>query len=150
MYIPGEHFLFAALEQDEGLWEWAFDRRVLLATPTNLVAIAKTVANIWRQERLVDEARKVDALGKELHERLAVAATHLKRVGGGLNSAVDNYNKFIASFEGRVLVSARRFRDLSVGTGSKEIEVVESVDTLAKSPADALPAPEASEAEAAE
>ena len=150
MYIPGEHFLFAALEQDEGLWEWAFDRRVLLATPTNLVAIAQPVANIWRQERLVEEARKVDALGKELHERLAVAATHLKRVGGGLNSAVDNYNKFIASFEGRVLVSARRFRDLSVGTGSKEIEVVESVDTLAKSPADALPAPEASEAEAAE
>jgi DNA recombination protein RmuC len=149
MYIPGEQFLFAALEQDEALWEWAFERRVLLATPTNLVAIAKTVANIWRQERLVDEARKVDALGKELHERLAVAATHLRRVGGGLNSAVENYNKFVASFEGRVLVSARRFRDLSVGTGSREIEAVDSVDALAREPtADMLPAPAESDSEA--
>ncbi len=132
MYIPGEHFLFAALEQDPKLWEWAIERRVLLATPTNLVAIAKTIANIWRQEKLIDDARAVDALGKELHERLAVAATHLKRVGGGLNSAVENYNKFVSSFEGRVLVSARRFRDLSVGTGAKEIDGVESVDALAK------------------
>ena len=132
MYIPGEHFLFAALEQDPHLWEWAIERRVLLATPTNLVAIAKTIANIWRQEKLVEDARAVDALGKELHERLAVAATHLKRVGGGLNSAVENYNKFVASFEGRVLVSARRFKELSVGTGAKEIEGVETVDALAK------------------
>ncbi len=132
MYIPGEHFLFAALEQDPKLWEWAIERRVLLATPTNLVAIAKTIANIWRQEKLIDDARAVDALGKELHERLAVAATHLKRVGGGLNSAVENYNKFVSSFEGRVLVSARRFRDLSVGTGAKDIDAVESVDALAK------------------
>lgn len=132
MYIPGEHFLFAALEQDPRLWEWAIERRVLLATPTNLVAIARTVANIWRQEKLVEEARAIDALGKELHERLSVAATHLRRVGGGLNSAVDNYNKFVASFEGRVLVSARRFRDLSVGTGAREIESVETVDALAK------------------
>jgi len=132
MYIPGEHFLFAALEQDPRLWEWAIERRVLLATPTNLVAIAKTVANIWRQEKLIDDARAVDALGKELHERLATAATHLKRVGGGLNSAVDNYNKFVSSFEGRVLVSARRFRELNVGTGAKDIEAVESVDALAK------------------
>jgi len=139
MYIPGEHFLFAALEQDPHLWEWAIERKVLLATPTNLVAIAKTIANIWRQEKLVDDARAVDALGKELHERLAVAATHLKRVGGGLNSAVENYNKFVSSFEGRVLVSARRFRDLSVGTGAKEIEGVDSVDALARSPVADVP-----------
>ncbi|HWK34739.1 DNA recombination protein RmuC [Sphingomonas sp.] len=153
MYIPGEHFLFAALEQDARLWEWAIERKVLLATPTNLVAIARTVANIWRQEKLVDEARAVDALGKELHERLSVAATHLRRVGGGLNSAVDNYNKFVSSFEGRVLVSARRFRDLSVGTGAKEIENVETVDALAKPTAGdvaMLPASEDGAAEAAE
>ena len=154
MYIPGEHFLFAALEQDPRLWEWAIERKVLLATPTNLVAIARTVANIWRQEKLVEEARVIDALGKELHERLAVAATHLRRVGGGLNSAVDNYNKFVASFEGRVLVSARRFRDLNVGTGAKEIEGVDTVDVLARAdaaevamlpPVDALDDAEAAE-----
>lgn len=132
MYIPGEHFLFAALEQDAALWEWAIERKVLLATPTNLVAIARTVATIWRQEKLVEEARAVDALGKELHERLATAASHLRRVGGGLNSAVDNYNKFVSSFEGRVLVSARRFRDLNVGTGARDIEAVETVDALAR------------------
>jgi len=132
MFIPGEHFLTAALEQDDGLWQWAFDRKVLLATPTNLVAIARTVAGVWRQEKLAEEAKAIGALGREMYERLAVSAQHLKRVGGGLNSAVDNYNKFVASFEGRVLVSARRFKELNVDTGAKELEVVETVDTLAR------------------
>lgn len=81
MYIPGEHFLSAALEQDEGLWEWAFQRRVLLATPTNLVAIARTVAAVWRQEKMADEARKIGQLGKEIYERLAVAAGRLGKMG---------------------------------------------------------------------
>jgi DNA recombination protein RmuC len=67
-----------------------------------------------------------------MYERLAVAAGHLKRVGGGLNSAVENYNKFVASFEGRVLVSARRFKELNVETGARDLELVESVDALAR------------------
>lgn len=138
MYIPGEHFLTAALEQDEALWEWAFERRVLMATPTNLVAIARTVASVWRQEKLAEEAQQIGALGKEMYERLAVATGHLKRVGGGLNSAVENYNKFVSSFEGRVLVTGRKFRDLNIETGSREIEQVESVDALARQPADRL------------
>lgn len=143
MFIPGEHFLTAALEQDEALWQWAFDRKVLLATPTNLVAIARTVASVWRQEKLAEEAKAIGALGKEMYDRLAVAAGHLKRVGGGLNSAVDNYNKFVSSFEGRVLVSARRFRDLNVETGAKEIEVVDSVEALAREThVELLPTPE--------
>lgn len=155
MYIPGEHFLFAALEQDPQLWEWAIERRVLLATPTNLVAIARTVANIWRQEKLVEDMQAVDALGKELHERLAVAATHLKRVAGGLNTAVDNYNKFVASFDGRVMVSARKFKQLNVGTGARDIDALETVDVAARlSSADVslLPAADAESerAEAAE
>lgn len=142
MYIPGEHFLSAALEQDDALWEWAFERRVLLATPTNLVAIARTVASVWRQEKLAEEAQQIGALGKEMYERLSVMAGHLKRVGGGLNSAVDNYNKFVASFEGRVLVTGRKFRDLNVETGARDIEAIESVDTLARQPAELLPAPD--------
>lgn len=142
MYIPGEHFLSAALEQDDTLWEWAFERRVLLATPTNLVAIARTVASVWRQEKLAEEAQQIGALGKEMYERLVTAAGHLKRVGGGLNSAVDNYNKFVASFEGRVLVTGRKFRELNIETGSKEIEAIESVDTLARLPTELLPSPE--------
>ena len=132
MFIPGEHFLTAALEQDDRLWQWAFDRKVLLATPTNLVAIARTVASVWRQEKLAEEAMAIGRLGREMYERLAVAAGHLKRVGGGLNSAVENYNKFVASFEGRVLVSARRFKELNVETGARDLEFVESVDALAR------------------
>ncbi|HEY9580383.1 MAG TPA: DNA recombination protein RmuC [Rhizorhapis sp.] len=142
MYIPGEHFLSAALEQDEALWEWAFERRVLLATPTNLVAICRTVASVWRQEKLAEEAQAIGILGKELHERLAVAAGHLKKLGSGLNSAVNHYNSFVSSFEGRVLVTGRKFRDMNIEVGSREIEQVESVDALAREPqAEALPMP---------
>jgi len=150
MYIPGEHFLTAALEQDDGLWEWSFERRVLLATPTNLVAIARTVASVWRQEKIAEEAAEIARLGKELYERLAVATGHLKRVGTGLNSAVENYNKFAASLDGRVMVSARRFRDLGIGSGAKEIEQIDTVDVLAKTGSDTLPALDQRDAEAAE
>jgi len=134
MYIPGEHFLSAALEQDDGLWEWAFERRVLLATPTNLVAIARTVASVWRQEKLAEEAQQVGALGKEMYERLAVAAGHLTALGRSLNGSVSHYNKFVSSFENRVLVTGRRFKELSVETGSREIEDVGAIETLARLP----------------
>ncbi|MFN2474260.1 MAG: DNA recombination protein RmuC, partial [Sphingomicrobium sp.] len=91
MYIPGEHFLTAALEQDDGLWEWAFERKVLLATPTNLVAIARTVASVWRQETLNEAAEEIAALGKELHSRLATMAQHMERVGKNLSTANSAY-----------------------------------------------------------
>lgn len=134
MYIPGEHFLSAAMEQDPELWDWAHQRRVLIATPINLVALARTVASVWRQEKMAEEARAIGRLGKEMFERLSVAATHLKRVGGGLNSAVENYNKFVASFEGRVLVTGRKFKELNVETGDKEIEEIVAIETRASEP----------------
>ncbi|KKC25113.1 DNA recombination protein RmuC [Sphingomonas sp. SRS2] len=143
MYIPGEHFLSAAMEQDPELWDWAHERRVLIASPINLVALARTVASVWRQEKMAEEARQIGQLGKEMFERLSVAATHLKRVGGGLNSAVENYNKFVASFEGRVLVTGRKFRDLNIETGGKEIEEAAAIETRASEPVvDLLVAPE--------
>ncbi len=146
MYIPGEHFLSAAMEQDPELWDWAHERRVLIATPINLVALARTVASFWRQEKVAEEARAIGQLGKEMYERLVVASTHLKRVGGGLNSAVDNYNKFVSSFEGRVLVTGRKFRDLNIETGGKDIEDPAALEVLAREPsADLLPAPEVEE-----
>ena len=130
MFVPGEHFLAAALEHQPDLWDYAFEKRVLLATPTNLVAIARTVASVWRQEGLAREAKRIGQLGKEMYDRLAVAAEHLKRVGSGLNSAVGNYNKFVGSFERNVLATGRRFKELNVDTGKKELDEVPELDAL--------------------
>ncbi len=132
MFVPGEHFLSAALEHDPTLWDFAFEKRVLLATPTNLIAIARTVSAVWRQENLAKEARQIGELGKELYERLAKAAGDLRKVGGGLTSAVNNYNSFVSSFETRALVTARKFRDLNIETGAREIEDVPPVEALAR------------------
>ena len=132
MFIPGEHFLSAALEQDSALWDFAFDKRVLLATPTNLIAIARTVAAVWRQEKLAKEARQIGELGKELYDRLAKAASDLRKVGSGLTSAVNNYNSFVSSFESRSLVTARKFRDLNIEPSAREIEGVPPVEALAR------------------
>lgn len=81
MFVPGEHFLAAALDHDAELWDYAFDRKVLLATPTNLIAIARTVAAVWRQEKLAGQAREIAALGKELYARMATMGGHIARVG---------------------------------------------------------------------
>jgi DNA recombination protein RmuC len=132
MFVPGEHFLSAALEHDPTLWDFAFEKRVLLATPTNLIAIARTVSAVWRQERLAKEARQIGELGKELYDRLAKAAGDLRKVGGGLTSAVNNYNVFVSSFESRTLVTARKLRDLNIEPGAREIESVEPVEALAR------------------
>ena len=130
MFIPGEHFLTAALEQDPTLWDYAFEKKVLLATPTNLIAIARTVAAVWRQEKLAREARQIGELGKELYERLAKATDDLRKMGTGLASTVNNYNSFVASFEGRSLVTARKFRDLNIEPTKREIEVLAPVEAL--------------------
>jgi DNA recombination protein RmuC len=128
MYIPGEHFLTAALEQDETLWEWAFERRVLLATPTNLVAIARTVATVWRQEKLAEEAAEIARLGKELHSRLATMGGHVARMGRNLELATGAYNSFVGSLETQVLTQARRFETLEVSSGAKAIEELPVVE----------------------
>src|SRR5919107_6073508 len=132
MYIPGEHFLTAALEQDEGLWEWAFERRVLLATPTNLVAIARTVASVWRQEKLAEEAAEIARLGKELHARLATMGSHVVKLGRNLELATGAYNAFVGSLESQVMTQAKRFETLEVSGGAKEIEPLPVVDTTTR------------------
>jgi len=130
MYIPGEHFLTAALEQDDRLWEWAFERRVLLATPTNLVAIARTVASVWRQEKLAEEAAEIARLGKELHARLATMGGHVARLGRNLDLATGAYNSFVGSLESQVMTQAKRFETLEVSGGAKEIEPLPMIDTV--------------------
>ncbi|MDQ3144061.1 MAG: DNA recombination protein RmuC, partial [Pseudomonadota bacterium] len=139
-----------ALEEDSELWDYAFNRRVLLATPTNLIAIARTVAAVWRQEKLAKEAAEIGRLGKELYDRLAVAAGHLRVVGSGLSSAVNNYNKFVGSFERNVLSTGRKFKEMNIETGAKELETVPSIEALARYGDDkVLPPPSANEDDAA-
>ncbi len=130
LFVPGEHFLSAALEHDAELWDYAFNKRVLLATPTNLIAIARTVSAVWRQEGLVREAKQIGALGKEMYERIAVAANHLKSVGSGLSSAVNNYNKFVGSFERNVMSTGRKFAALNIETGARDLEEIPPVEAL--------------------
>jgi len=130
MFVPGEHFVAAALEHDPELWDFAFHNKVLLATPTNLVAIARTVAMVWKQDQLAREAVEIGKSGAELYDRLAVAADHLKGMGAGLDRAVRKYNDFVGSFERNVLTSGRRLRDKGIEIGKREIEDIPLVESL--------------------
>ncbi|ALG60755.1 MULTISPECIES: DNA recombination protein RmuC [Citromicrobium] len=127
MFVPGEHFVAAALDADPELWDFAFRNKVLLATPTNLVAIARTVAQVWRQDTIAKEAMEIGKAGGELYDRLAIAAEHMKRVGGGLESAVKNYNKFVGSFERNVLSAGRRLSEKGIEIGKREIEEIPQI-----------------------
>ncbi|WP_309134836.1 DNA recombination protein RmuC [Cellulomonas sp.] len=117
MFVPAESFLHAAVEQDPGLVEYAFESNVVLATPTTLLALLRTVAYAWKQDALAANAQQVLTLGKELHGRLATLGGHLTRLGRAIDSAAGAYNQTVASLETRVLVSARRFADLHVVDG---------------------------------
>jgi DNA recombination protein RmuC len=112
LFVPAESFLAAALETDGSLLEHAADRQVVVATPTTLIALLRTVAHGWRHEALAEQARDIHRLGRELHGRLAGMGGHLDALGRSLNAAVGRYNQAVGSWESRVLVSARRFGDL--------------------------------------
>ncbi len=112
MFVPAEAFLSAALEVESGLLEHAASRQVVLATPTTLIALLRTVSQGWSHEALTDQAREIQQLGRELHERLGTLSNHLDQVGRSLNAAVGHYNHAMGSLESRVLVSARRLGDL--------------------------------------
>lgn len=114
LFVPGESFLSAALEAEPSLLEYAAGKQVVLATPTTLIALLRTVAYAWTQQTLADKAREIHALGRDLHDRLATMSSHLDRLGRSLTGAVSAYNRAVGSLENRVLVSARRFGDLGV------------------------------------
>lgn len=114
LFLPAEPFLSAALEEDPNLLEHASGRNVLLATPTTLIALLRTVAHGWAHEQLTEQAHEVQRLGSELHGRLSRLGTHMDTLGRSLGKAVEAYNQTVGSLEGRVLVTARRFRDMGV------------------------------------
>jgi DNA recombination protein RmuC len=114
LFMPAESFLAAALESDPALIEFAAKHQVVLATPTTLIALLRTVAQGWTHEAIAEQAQEIHRLGRDLHVRLGTLGGHLDHVGRSLNAAVDNYNRAMGSLESRVLVSARRFGDLGV------------------------------------
>jgi DNA recombination protein RmuC len=136
MFVPAEAFLAAALETQGDLLEHAAARQVVLATPTTLIALLRTVAHGWSHETLASQAAEVQRLGRELHERLGTLGGHLDKVGRSLGAAVSSYNAAVGSLEGRVLVTARRFGDL--GVTSDDLDAPRQVEEAPR----ALSAPE--------
>ncbi len=143
LFLPSESFFSAALQSDPGLIEKGIEQSVILATPTTLIALLRSVAYGWRQEAIALNAREISQLGKTLHERLSILAGHFTKLGRSLGTAVQDYNKAIGSFETRVLSSARKFEELRAAPDSKTIENVNPIDHTPREPQSAsLPAPE--------
>ena len=135
LFLPAESILGIALREDPGLLERSFSRGVILATPTTLLALLRTVSHIWRREAIADNAREIHTLGRELYERLGVALDHVRRMGSSLDNAVSHYNRMVGSLEGRVLVSARRLADL--GISDSPLPEVPAITQRTREPASA-------------
>ncbi|MCX6968158.1 MAG: DNA recombination protein RmuC [Verrucomicrobia bacterium] len=132
LFLPGESFFSAALEHDPALIEYGTERRVILATPTTLISLLKAVFYGWRQERLAENADEISRLGRELYKRLADMSGHMERMGRSLNSAVEHFNKLAATTESRVLVTARKFRELEPAQPGEELDSMTQVETVAR------------------
>jgi DNA recombination protein RmuC len=134
LFLPGETFFSAALEQDPTLIEMGVEKRVILATPATLIALLHAVGYGWRQETLAQNAQEISILGKEMYKRLGDVGGHLTKLGQDLDKSVGSYNKAVRSFEARLLPSARRFRDLNAVPGEAPLDAPSFVENVARLP----------------
>ena len=143
LFVPSDGFLTTALEAEPGLLEYGFARDVVMATPSTLLELLRTVAYSWRQERLARDADQVLEVGRRLHARLSTLSGHLTRLGSALSSTLTRYNETVGSYERSVLTAARRFDDLGVAESSvpEPQEVEATVRTLRPAEAPAIPEP---------
>jgi DNA recombination protein RmuC len=148
MFLPGESFYRAALEQEPGLLELQTRHRVIVAGPTILITLLKTIAVGWREEKVAESARAVSELGRELYERLAVLSEHFVTLGKRLDGAVQAYNQSVGSLERRVLVQARRFTEHGIAV-SRELPSPTPIERSAQPPQTAE-LPSRTEAESAQ
>jgi DNA recombination protein RmuC len=133
LFLPGDQFLTAALQENQGLIDESLRQNVMLATPTSLVALLKAVAYGWKQTVLADNAAEIRRLGEDLYKRLAVFGEHLGKLGKSLGSSVESFNKAVGSLEQQILPAARRFPELGLRV-QRELEIIEPVDSLTRTP----------------
>lgn len=146
LFIPGEGFLYPALQRRPTLLEDAMTCGVVIATPTTLISLLKVIALGWRQEQLAQNAQRISKLGRELHERLCTALEHVERLGSSLEKSVKAYNDLVGSLESRVLSSARKFEEWGAGAPGSLPEQIERIDSAPRQPRLATPlAPDAAE-----
>ena len=133
MFLPGDHFYSAALQEDPGLIEFGVDQKVLIATPVNLIGLLRAIAYGWRQEAIATNAKEISELGAELYKRIADLGGHWIDVGRSLSKTVEAFNSTVGTLETRVLVSARRFKELGAAPSSLDIDILEPVDKAPRS-----------------
>jgi DNA recombination protein RmuC len=137
LFVPGENFLAAAAERDPNLFDEAFAQKVIITTPSTMVALAKSVAYGWRQEQSAKNAQEIAELGRDLFRRMAVMVDHMGKVGDAIGRSVKSYNEMIGSVEARVLPQARKFKELGAGDAGIDIAApaqIESAPRLPPSP----------------
>ena len=133
LFIPGDHFLAAALDTDPDLMEFSIQRKVILATPMTLIALLRTVALCWRQENLKENAQKLGVLGGELYNALGVMTSHMDSMGSAISSSVEHYNKMIGSYERNVISKARKLQEFGAANISKSLSDTQMIDKSVRS-----------------